>query len=195
MLDLLTQYLEKKEDGEVVFGTPQMTPDSPTEKQVSFYKDLVMNKVLTDSARNRLAVELSQHTRKTISEAISWLITFPWKPKPTKTTASTKNSLAPGRYAILHSSGELLFYQIDKPIEGKWAGMTFVNQLSGDNRIPVRDKQSRESILSSIQLNPIESLKLYGQKIGRCGHCKKTLTDSESREFGIGPVCRKSLGL
>jgi hypothetical protein len=31
---------------------------------------------------------------------------------------------------------------------------------------------------------------LFGQEIGRCGKCGKTLTDEESRAAGIGPVCR-----
>jgi uncharacterized protein DUF6011 len=29
----------------------------------------------------------------------------------------------------------------------------------------------------------------YGQELGECGHCGRTLTDEASRAAGIGPVC------
>jgi hypothetical protein len=38
-------------------------------------------------------------------------------------------------------------------------------------------------------------LKRFGKEIGQCGHCRKQLTDEVSREFGIGPVCRKVMGV
>jgi hypothetical protein len=30
---------------------------------------------------------------------------------------------------------------------------------------------------------------------GRCGHCGRTLTEPESIDLGIGPVCREKLGM
>jgi hypothetical protein len=33
----------------------------------------------------------------------------------------------------------------------------------------------------------------YGKELGRCGVCDMPLTNEESRELGIGPVCRAKL--
>lgn len=74
-------------------------------------------------------------------------------------------------------------------------GYTFVSQVSGENHFSIRDKAEREKILGEIAKNPLEALKRFGTEIGQCGHCRKQLTDAESRAFGIGPVCRKVLGV
>jgi len=204
-MDLLTPYLEKtkQEISGIVteFGPPITgTPDAPTEKQINFYKSLVMGKDLIDTQRYQLMTNLSKLTRKTISDTISWLVGIPWKKKEVVVNTPVAPqirtvTLNPGRYAINHPSGELRFYQIDRPVQGRWAGVVFLSQLSGENHIAIRDRTEKDFIFSLIAMNPTESLKLYGQKIGRCGHCKKTLTDQVSRDFGIGPVCRKVLGI
>ena len=59
----------------------------------------------------------------------------------------------------------------------------------------MRDRNECDVVYGEIAKDVTGSLKLYGQKIGRCGHCSKQLTDETSREFGIGPVCRKALGI
>lgn len=101
-----------------------------------------------------------------------------------------------GCYAIVDPlDNALKFYQVRCPSRGNWAGSTFVSQISGDNRFPIRDRQERLRVLVEIAKDATEALKRYGQEIGRCGHCKKQLTDAVSRQFGIGPVCRKALGI
>ena len=34
----------------------------------------------------------------------------------------------------------------------------------------------------------------YGRELGVCGVCGRTLTDENSREAGIGPVCAVNMG-
>lgn len=41
----------------------------------------------------------------------------------------------------------------------------------------------------------LEEEKFYAYHHGRCGYCRKELSDPESIRLGIGPTCRKKLGL
>ncbi len=38
--------------------------------------------------------------------------------------------------------------------------------------------------------SPETAMALYGQTLGYCGRCGRSLTDETSRALGIGPVCR-----
>lgn len=99
-----------------------------------------------------------------------------------------------GRYAI-DIDGKLRFFRVNTPAEGRWAKMTFVNEVfGGGNRMAVRNRQFRESVLEAIANDP-DALARYGQELGECGVCGRELTDEESRRIGIGPVCREKLGM
>lgn len=93
-----------------------------------------------------------------------------------------------GHYAYTFSNGVTRFFRIDVPTKGKWKGYTFVKRQAGDDYLPMSPGQ-RATILSLIEQNPEAASALYGQKIGRCGVCHRTLTDEDSRARGIGPVC------
>lgn len=95
------------------------------------------------------------------------------------------------RYAI-EVDGAVKFYKIDRPTKGKWVGYTFVKQIVSDDEFPVRGAAA-QSVLAAIDADVFAALALYGQEIGACGHCGRTLT-SEWRKRGIGPVCAKNMG-
>lgn len=86
------------------------------------------------------------------------------------------------------------FYQIDKPTKGKWAGRTFVNVMASDDKYPVRKPESLITILTAIAHDPEKAASDYGHQIGKCGICQRTLTDPESINRGIGPVCAGKAG-
>jgi hypothetical protein len=115
-----------------------------------------------------------------------------------KVTAKRAPAPAPvpvidGHYA-LEVDGEVKFYEVrNGEAGGKWEGYTFVDAVASDERYPIRNRQNREAILSLIAAAPIEAMKLYGQEIGVCGHCGRTLT-SDWRKVGIGPVCIRNFG-
>lgn len=181
------------------FSPAMIGPQAPTSKQVEFYKTLVNGKQMDDIARENYKKGMCHISRQGMVNVIGHLVTLPWIPRPkaapvVSATPSPVAKIGEGRYAVMVGT-ELKFYEVRKPTEGKWAGFVFLSQLSGENHIPMRDKVEREAIYSLIVKDVVGALKLYGQKIGRCGHCRKTLTDQVSREFGIGPVCRKALGL
>lgn len=100
-----------------------------------------------------------------------------------------------GRYAILAGAmtkDDVKFYKIDAPTEGRWAGYVFVKTQASDDLYPVRSRSAREEIINTIiEQGWKECLLRYGREIGKCGHCGRTLTNKESRAYGIGPICRR----
>jgi hypothetical protein len=94
-----------------------------------------------------------------------------------------------GRYALQTAEG-VRFYVVDRPTEGRWAGLTFVKVQASDDLHNIRNRDERIRILSAIvAVGPLAASQLYGRELGRCGVCGRTLTDETSRAAGIGPVC------
>lgn len=113
-------------------------------------------------------------------------------PPPTQRPASGPEVPA-GHYAI-ESSGhnDLAFYRVDRPEDGAYAGRVFVKLIVGghpDRNVP---RAHVAGILSRISAaGPEACARRYGQEIGRCSNCNRSLTDETSRALGIGPECRK----
>lgn len=96
-------------------------------------------------------------------------------------------TLSEGRYAI-DFEGQLRFFKVEFG-KNRWEGYTFIKEQAGDDLFNVRNKQRRERITAAILADP-DALARYGQELGVCGDCGRTLTDETSRAIGIGPVCR-----
>jgi hypothetical protein len=86
------------------------------------------------------------------------------------------------------------FYRVDLPTKGKWAGRIFLDIQASDDYHPVRDSQRKLNVLQAIGFNAEKAASDYGHQIGRCGVCRRTLTDDVSIDRGIGPVCAKKVG-
>lgn len=99
-----------------------------------------------------------------------------------------------GRYAIdpvnPSQKQQTHFYRIDAPEDGKWAGYVFVKEQAGDELHPVKGMSATIIIDAIVEAGPEAAMLRYGKELGSCGHCGRTLTDAESRAYGIGPVCR-----
>jgi Family of unknown function (DUF6011) len=50
--------------------------------------------------------------------------------------------------------------------------------------------ESEDAVLNACA-NPLEAAVAYGQKFGICSCCGRTLSNQESIDLGIGPVCRE----
>ncbi|AWY06555.1 hypothetical protein HOT45_gp54 [Gordonia phage Trine] len=102
-----------------------------------------------------------------------------------------------GRYALETTTEDatntVAFYRVDRPTEGKWAGRTFLKLLRSDDEVAVRGA-SAKAILDRIAADPEAASKRFGQEIGECGVCGRTLTNDASREAGIGPKCQETMG-
>lgn len=208
VLDRCLQEVRAKQlqgDKPVTTPAPQIQ-NPPTDKQVNFFHALVQGKQLSDEQRARLLSSLPSLDKRSITSIIEWLIGLPWMQKTwvprsavrpyVPSTVPPKIKIDQGHYAAVDPlDSTLKFYQVRVPKQGKWMGYVFLSQVSGDNHIPMRNKADRDRIFAEILKNPLEALKRYGKELGHCGHCRKQLTDEESRAFGIGPVCRGKLGV
>lgn len=106
-------------------------------------------------------------------------------------------SVVEGRYAIPTEDGainELAFYKVDRPTEGRWAGYVFVKRLVGPEEQRLSQKQGAAILAKIGEFGAEKASKLYGKEIGHCGVCGRRLTNDESREAGIGPICAQGLG-
>jgi hypothetical protein len=57
--------------------------------------------------------------------------------------------------------------------------------------IAVKNRAQKRTILKKIEeLGPFQCELLFGQKIGVCSRCGTELTNQQSREYGMGPICR-----
>lgn len=171
----------------------------PTESQMSFIKSLLdelRDKHGDDTLRAPLneAYRLRTLTRESASGTIDALKAVrDHKRSEAKAAAPVAPVAAPavaeGRYALRNEDGTVKFYKVSIGAEGsKWEGFTFLDAVASDEAWPIKNRQTKAEILGRIAADPLEALKLYGQEIGCCGHCGRTLT-SDWRKVGIGPVC------
>lgn len=170
----------------------------PTEKQIQFLIKLcaqrsTISNVDEEALRKGIAEQHPQCTRRVISSMIDALM----KIKPDVVTEDTKPEtprypdVTAGYYALVNSNDhKTYFFKVDRPTEGRWAGYTFVKQLSGGNELRV-DRAEAPFILRAIARNPLEAATRYGAETKICGMCHTRLTDEKSRTLGIGPVCIK----
>jgi hypothetical protein len=105
--------------------------------------------------------------------------------------AASLTEVPAGRYAVVDPTDSVLkFFKLDRPTAGKWAGYTFLKIQASDELFPVRDRAKKSMIMAEIAKDVEAAARAYGQKLGRCYACGRTLTDATSRELGIGPDCR-----
>lgn len=113
-------------------------------------------------------------------------------PTPNATVGGLGNvtSVPNGRYAVADSGpDDIKFYKLRNGT-GDWAGRVFISAQASDEFHPIRNLGKIRAILATIDaMGVTESMALYGQHIGRCGRCGRTLTDADSRARGIGPDC------
>lgn len=97
-----------------------------------------------------------------------------------------------GHYAIpSRGDNDLMFVRIDRPTDGAYAGRVFAKMIVGGHPDQNVRRDAVPGILARIvEYGVAESARLYGQELGRCARCNRTLTDEESRRFGMGPECR-----
>jgi hypothetical protein len=98
-----------------------------------------------------------------------------------------------GHYATksLTGNNDLDFWRVDRPEQGTYAGRTFVKRIVGGKPDLNVSRDTKFAALEAIlEIGAEVSAILYGQQLGRCSRCNRTLTDEVSRKFGKGPECR-----
>lgn len=77
----------------------------------------------------------------------------------------------------------------DYGLQPKYLGKVTPNRL--DSRIPDSVKET----LVAAAADPLTAAIRYGKETGSCSCCGRELTNKESIELGIGPICREKFGL
>lgn len=67
---------------------------------------------------------------------------------------------------------------------------SYLGKLIGTEYKPVRGGEIAAEGLRVIAADPLGAAIAYGRKTGTCSCCGRTLTNAESIELGIGPICR-----
>lgn len=99
--------------------------------------------------------------------------------------------VVPDSYYALDTPAGLHFYKV-KTGKGKWAGFQFVTRLIGHPgdflETPVKGA-NRMATLKLIAIDPKEAAIRFSREYTVCAVCGSPLTDPESMERGLGPVC------
>lgn len=168
------------ECGEIL-DAPVKDEPLASQRQVDFMLNLEVQKLSPEQRHDYAALEAMKKVAATAR--ISHLLSLP------RLVAAPEEQPMPdvpaGRYAV----GEpARFYRVDRPTEGRWAGYVFVKVQASDELHPV-PKHMRNSVLADIAKDPQAAMLRYGKEIGKCGHCGRTLTNDDSIQRGIGPIC------
>lgn len=132
------------------------------------------------------------------SNASAWIGRMIEKARELRATTSPRRDLRiqetpevpSGRYAVEHD-GTLKFFHVRHGRPGtNWEKFTFVSIQTSDELHPIKNRATKAEILALIAADPEAALVRYGQELGVCGDCGRTLTDAESRVAGRGPICR-----
>jgi hypothetical protein len=164
----------------------------PSDAQVALISKLVLEINALDANLGEQAASYTGRmdreglwTRENTSRWISNLIKKSRELRAAKTPA-TPAEVADGRYAV-EEDGVLKFFKVKN---GRRPGFIFLDIQASDEWHSVRNVTRISSVLALIAVDAKAAMIRYGQELGECGHCGRTLTDAASRAAGIGPICQ-----
>jgi hypothetical protein len=176
----------------------QAARETASPEQVKFIRDLLAERQgVAEAEKIRTRLNKMRDEGKTLSKlgarhAIEQLKAIPKviKADPIQYDPQAKQPVvAEGFYAVPSPNDEehpLRFYRV-RHGDGRWEGWTFVDVQASDEFHGL-SRTASAKVLEAIAADP-EAGPRYGQTIGRCWRCRRTLTDEESRRRGIGPDC------
>ncbi|WP_156150390.1 DUF6011 domain-containing protein [Gordonia sihwensis] len=98
-----------------------------------------------------------------------------------------------GRYRIVYVGAEMTV-KVDRPTTGRWAGWVFVKEIDADGEERRLSRADSKGVLAVIAATGAKAASsAYGRFTGVCGVCGRTLTNPDSIESGIGPICASRL--
>lgn len=173
-----------------------------TEKQESYLNKLLAERPAFRDVENLWPENVAKLSKRDASTKIGEVLNVPKE-------ATSKN--APGLNEVLaeiedcylalpsrSGNNDLDFIRIGTnqgQMDASRKGWRRVQRIVGGQApITMRIGEAMEFAKIVVALSPEElraAKVLFGQEIGRCGVCGKTLTDETSRAYGIGPVCRE----
>jgi hypothetical protein len=195
--------LEANQDADLLDEVEELeVVDLRTPGQRRFMDDLVARLTALDPATGEAAREYTERgTREGAwtpgreGNASRWINRMiskeaELKAQGRKAPQPTATEVPDGRYAV-EEDGTLKFFHIrNGKANTRWAGFVFVDIQASDDLYPLKDRARKARVLAAIAADLETASRRYGQELGVCGRCGRTLTDEESRAYGIGPVCR-----
>lgn len=118
-------------------------------------------------------------------------------PAPAARRPQVETSVPGGFYAVAALAGvnDLDFYAVDRPTEGRWEGYVFVKHVVGGRPGRAVRGAEAQAVLARVEaVGHVAAAMRFGQHFGRCGRCRRSLTDAVSRAVGLGPDCRSMEG-
>lgn len=170
-----------------------------TPRQADFLRTLAVETLGEAEAADYIATLRNAYPRPTQGQAREWIIELKDRKAQNPITKPPHGrgglmGVAAGRYALTASDGTVVLYKVDRPGEGKFAGWTFVSRVR-DNGYETRlSKRQAAPVLEEISRDPMDALVAYGRRTGECGVCGRKLSDPDSVEAGIGPICAAKVG-
>lgn len=135
--------------------------------------------------------------------------------RPAKVREQTGRDLTVLPYGRTHAAvendeGGVTFLIFDRPEvldrnkqPNKWHGWVFVKQFIGGvvgegQRLGSQRPNETyvgqwSNLVDKVLADPMGAVQRFGRELGICGVCSLPLTNEESREAGIGPVCRRRM--
>lgn len=189
------------ENGRTVYVSQRssFTTALASEKQVALIESLLSERDLATETRPKFRARLVQlaadhrEVAELNSAKASNLITYLFGLPSTRSITASATEVPAGHYAV-EQDDTIVFLQVDRPTEGRWAGKVFVKLQHGDEYTNMGREAGSTMLMRIISQGVKECSTRYGRELGRCGVCHRTLTNEESREAGIGPVCRENSG-
>lgn len=188
--------LEAAQDDDLLNLVPETAPvfDNRTPGQIKFMADLVerlakLDREIGEQARTYTdgMTEHGKWTAGRTGNASSWIDRMLSKERElsAKVKTAAPVTVADGRYAV-EEDGVLRFFKVKN---GNRAGFVFLDVQASDEWHSIRNLGRIRAVLALIATDPKAAMIRYGQELGECGHCGRTLTDAASRAAGIGPIC------
>jgi len=196
--------LEANQDGDLLdLVDDSEVRDLRTPGQVRFMDELVARITRLDAETGEAAraytqgmTEHGKWTPGREGNASAWIDRMLGKERELKAAAPAPTTgpaaeVPNGRYAV-EEDGTLKFFHVRNGKAGtRWEGFTFLDIQASDETYAIRDRARKAAILATIAADLEGASRRYGQELGTCGRCGRTLTNDESRAYGIGPECRK----
>lgn len=190
-------------------------PLAPTPEQVEFMNGLIRRIERYDSARAELlrsdyrkAYVSRVLTKRRASAEIDWLKGIADELKssmlPMDDVKQNFNGPVPqvpsGGYAVTTEEGHLAFYEVDSVEAKELNGRPITDNVQFVVQLRISDGRRRIAWASALtilrkieQAGVLEASMAFGRELGECGNCGRTLTNTNSRKRGIGPICASQL--
>lgn len=106
--------------------------------------------------------------------------------------ATAPEPLPDSCYALQDEKG-LVFYEVNTGKKGtKWEGFQFLSRLIGHPgtwlKTPVKGA-NKAAVMNLLRQDPLEAARLFSKTFTVCAACGSPLSDPESIERAMGPVC------